>query len=115
MARMGRGRWQRGGAYARGAEPMERGQGSLMGAVAHRARLRSQVRPSAGRAFPSRDRIPEVAAGQKAARLPLRPARSNDRLRSEEGFRRGRAKGISQDMMGIAALNPSYGLSIHLA
>jgi ATP-dependent DNA ligase len=44
----------RGDADAGRTEPVERRQGSVVGAAAHRARLRSEVRPHAGRSLPPR-------------------------------------------------------------
>ena len=41
-------------AHARRPEPLERGQGSLVGAAADRARVRGEVRPPAGRPLPPR-------------------------------------------------------------
>src|SRR5262249_32293136 len=45
---------------------------------------RSEVRPHAGRSFPSRGHLPALAARQAAARLPLRSARSHQALRIGE-------------------------------
>ena len=64
-------------AHAGRAEPLERGQGPLVGAAAHRARVRGEVRPPAGRPLPARGRLPALAAGQAARGLPLRPARGH--------------------------------------
>ena len=50
--------------HARRAEPLERRQGSVVGAAADRAGLRGQVRPSAGRPLSPRGDLPAVAAGQ---------------------------------------------------
>ena len=76
-------------AHARRAEPLERRQGSVVGAAAHRARVRGEVRPPAGRSLPPRGDVPALAARQAAARLPLRSARGHDALRAREGLRRG--------------------------
>ena len=74
-----------------GAEPLERRQGSVVGAAAHRARVRGEVRPPAGRPLPPRGHLPALAAGQAAGRLPLRPARGHDSVRAREGLRRRRS------------------------
>src|SRR5438477_583288 len=62
------------------AEPLERGQGSLVGAAPGRTRMRSEVRPPAGQPVPPRGGLPAVAAGQAAPGLPLRSARSDQGL-----------------------------------
>ena len=56
------------------AEPLERGQGPVLGAAAHRARLRGEVRPPAGRPLPPRGHLHALAARQAARGVPLRPA-----------------------------------------
>ena len=68
------------------AKPLERGQGFVMGAAAHRARMRGEVRSHAGRSLPSRSHLPALAARQAAAGLPLRPARSHPTLRARENL-----------------------------
>ena len=85
----GRGRRRRDDAHARRAEPMERREGSVMGAAADRARVRGEVRPHAGRSLPPRRGLSTLAPGQAAGRLPLRSARGHDPLRAREGLRRG--------------------------
>ena len=57
-----------------------------MGAAAHRARLRGEVRPPAGRPLPPRDALPALASGQAAGGVPLRPARGHDALRACRRF-----------------------------
>ena len=49
------------------AEPVERGQGFVVGAAADRARVRSEVRPYARRSFPSCGDVPAVAADEQPA------------------------------------------------
>ena len=80
-------------AHARRAEPLERGQGSLVGAAADRAGVRGQVRPHAGRPLPPRGGLPALAARQGARGLPLRSARGHGALRAREGLRRGGPSG----------------------
>ena len=48
-----------------------------------------KYRPPAGRSLPPRGYLSEMAPGQAAERVPLRPARGHARLRAREGFRRG--------------------------
>ena len=74
-----------------GQKPLDRRQGPVVGAAAHRARLRGQVRPPAGRSLPPRDALPALASRQAAEGLPLRSARGHDALRAEEGFRGARS------------------------
>ena len=69
-------------------EPMERRQGPVVGAAAHRARVRSEIRPHAGRPVPPRRGVPALARRQAAVGLRLRPARGHDSLRAFEGLRR---------------------------
>ena len=57
-----------------GAEPLERGQGPVVGAAAHRARVRGEVRSPAGRSLPPRRHLPPLAARQAARGLSLRSA-----------------------------------------
>src|SRR4030095_387609 len=58
------------------------------GTVADRTRLRGQVRPHAGPAFPPRCGIPAMASRQATRRLPLRSARGHDAVRARERLRR---------------------------
>src|SRR6185503_15042897 len=74
-------------AHARRPEPVERRQGSVVGAVAHRAGVRGEVRPHAGSALPARCGVPAVATRQEADRLPLRSARGDDAVRARESIR----------------------------
>ena len=53
-----------GGRDARRPEPMERRQGSVVGAAAGRTRLRGELRPHAGRPLPPRGDLPAVAGRQ---------------------------------------------------
>jgi ATP-dependent DNA ligase len=69
-------------------EPLERGQGPVVGAAAHRARVRGEVRPHAGRSLSPCRHLPALAPRQAARSLPLRSARGYG-LMSCEGFRRG--------------------------
>src|SRR2546428_4512337 len=86
MARLGR---RRCGirAHARRTEPLERGQGPFLGALADRTRVRSEVRPSAGGPLPARGDLPALAARQAAEGMPLRPARGHETLRARERVR----------------------------
>ena len=61
-------------AHAGRDQPLEPRQGSVVGAAAHRARLRGGLRPPAGRSLPPRDALRPLAPRQAARRLPLRPA-----------------------------------------
>ena len=85
LARLGQRRRRR-EPHARRAEPLERRQGPVLGGAAARARLRSEIRPSAGRSLPPCRRVRALAPGQGAAGLPLRPARSDDAFRVVGGF-----------------------------
>ena len=77
-------------AHAGRAEPLERGQGSVVGAAAHRARVRGEVRPHAGRSLPPRRDLPALAAGQAAARTAATTSsRSRRRYELEKVFGRG--------------------------
>ena len=96
VARVGR-QAERGDESTRHAgrpEPLERGQGSVVGAAADRARLRGEVRPHAGAAVPPRGGLSALAARQAAERLPLRSARGHDSLRAREGVRCGQSPGF---------------------
>jgi hypothetical protein len=64
-------------AHARRTEPLEPGQGSLLGAPARGAGMRGQIRPSPGRPFPARGRLRALASRQTPAGLPLRSARGH--------------------------------------
>ena len=64
------------------------GKDLVLGGAAHRARLRGEVRSSARRSFPPCHAVPTMAPGQVTRGVPLRPARSHDALRVEEGLRR---------------------------
>ena len=75
---MGRRRAARDHANARRSEPLERRQGPVVGTAAHRAGVRGEVRPHAGRSLPPRGGVPALASRQAAARLPLRSAGSHD-------------------------------------
>ena len=69
-------------------EPLEPGQGPLVGAAPRRARRRGRLRPPAGRPVPSRDDVPPLAAGQGARGLPLRPAGDDRAIRARAHLRR---------------------------
>ena len=58
-----------------GAEPLEPGQGSVVGAAASGARRRGRVRSHAGQPLPSHGAVPPLAHGQEARRLHVRAAR----------------------------------------
>ena len=79
------------GRDARRTEPLERRKGSLVGTAADRARLRGQVRSSAGRPLPSRRDVSPLARGPNPRRLPVRSARGHCRVRTGQGVRCGRA------------------------
>ena len=81
-------------AYARRPEPLERRQGPVMGAAAHRARLRSEVRPHAGHAVPPRGRLPALARRQAA---DATAATTSSRSRPLTSFRRcsARRRGVA--------------------
>ena len=76
----GQTRWLRRHADARRAEPLECGQGSVLGTVADRARLRGQVRSHAGRSLSPRGALSVRRPDKPPSRLPLRPARGHDAL-----------------------------------
>src|SRR4051812_46819913 len=87
MARMGnRGRW-RDGAHAGRPEPLERGEGSVLGAASGRAGLRGQVRPPARRPLPPCDDVPAMEAGQEPGGVSVRPAGGHDAVRAAESIR----------------------------
>ena len=54
-------------ADARRTEPMERGEGPVVGAAADRARLRGEVRPHAGRSVPARRDLPRWRPDKRPA------------------------------------------------
>ena len=85
---MGRRRAARDHQNARRSEPLERREGPVVGAAPHRARVRGEVRPHAGRSVPPRVGVPALAARQAAARVPLRSARSHDAVRARQSLRR---------------------------
>ncbi len=58
---------ERRNADARRPEPLERGQGSVVGAAAHRARVRGEIRSPAGRSVPPRCGVPALASGRQPA------------------------------------------------
>ena len=68
-------------------EPLECRQGSVVGAAAHRARMRSEVRPHAGRSLPACGDVSALARRQAAGRLPLRSARGHSGFRAFRGLR----------------------------
>ena len=68
-------------ADARRPEPLERRQGPVVGAAAHRAGLRSEVRPPAGRPLPPRARR-SCAGGPTRARPSAATTSSRSRRRS---------------------------------
>src|SRR5438132_887400 len=72
--------------HARRAESLERRQGPLVGAAAHRAGVRGEIRPLAGRPLPPRRDVPALAAGQAARCLSLRPARGRAPLPARQGL-----------------------------
>ena len=55
-------------------------QGLVVGAAAHRARVRGQVRPSAGRSLPPRDAFPALAARQAAGAIAATTSSRSRRL-----------------------------------
>ena len=94
MARMGAGRGERNAAHARRAEPLERGQGPFLGAAAHRARVRGEVRPPAGRPVPARGDLPALAPGQAARDCRYDQLEVHQRLRARKGLRGGFLIGV---------------------
>ena len=50
-------------------KPVERRQGPFVGAAAHRARVRSEVRPPAGRPLPPRHSVPAMATRRRLLRV----------------------------------------------
>jgi ATP dependent DNA ligase domain len=68
------------------ADGTTRRKGSLVGSGPRRACLRGQVRPHAGRSLSTRGGFSPLAAGQTAGGLPLRPARSDDSVRTRESI-----------------------------
>ena len=64
------------------------GKDLSLGGAAARARVRSEIRPPAGRSLPPCRRVPALAPGQAAAGLPLRPAGSDDAVRAGKCLRR---------------------------
>ena len=79
LARVGGLGRRRPGAHAWRPEPLERGQGSLVGTAAHRAGLRGEVRPPAGLALPPCHGVPALAPRQ-AARPTAATTSSRSRL-----------------------------------
>ena len=104
-------RSRRDDAHARRAEPLERGQGSVVGAAAHRAGLRGEVRPPAGRSLPPRrDRSCAGARTSRRADCRYDQLEVTTALRAREGFRRAgairadRARSASGSSSGIERL-----------
>ena len=81
VAGVGR-RGRRLGADAGRGQPVEPGEGSLLGAGPDRARVRGRVRPPAGRPLPARRDLRALAAGQVARGVPVRPARGHPARRA---------------------------------
>src|SRR5262249_21624306 len=68
-------------------EPLEPGQGLVLGAVTSRTGGRSRLRPHAGQPLPSHSAVSQVAHGQEAERLHVCPARSRPARRAGGDFR----------------------------
>ena len=77
--------------HARRPEPLERGQGSVVGAAAHRARLRGEVRSPAGRSLSSRRHL--FCAGGRTSRRAI-AATISSRSRLLTSSRRFSRRGI---------------------
>ena len=88
VARLGRGAGASATRMPGGAEPLERRQGPVVGAAAHRARVRGEVRPPAGRPLPPRGDLPALAAGQAAGATA---ATTSSRSRRRTSSRRSSA------------------------
>ncbi len=69
-------------------QPLEPGQGPLLGADPDRARLRGEVRPPARRPLPACGRVHALASRQAAGGLPLRPARGHSSRRARRDLRK---------------------------
>ena len=67
---------------------MERRQRSVVGTASHRAGVRSEIRPHAGRSLSPRGGLSALAARQASGRLHLRSVGGYDPLRAREGLRR---------------------------
>ena len=94
VARMGRGGRARDDADARRPEPLERRQGSLVGAAADRAGVRGQVRPHAGGSIPPRGGLSALAPRQAAGAIAATTSSRSRRLTSSRrcSARRGRVR-----------------------
>src|SRR6185503_6477999 len=86
LARMGRGHGRL-AANAGRPEPVEPGQGPVLGAATHRARVRGEVRPPAGGPLPPRHHLPALAPRQAPGGLPLRSARGDAARRAGADLR----------------------------
>ena len=96
VARLGRGAGRVDQRMPGGAEPLERRQGSVVGAAAHRARLRGEVRPPAGRPLPPRRRC--SCAGGPTSRRPT-AATTSSRSRRLTSSRRSSAPVSRRDSL----------------
>ena len=90
LARVGGSHGRRQHAHARRPEPVERRQGSVVGAAADRARVRGEVRPYAGRPLPARGGVRAVAA---RSRSRATAATTSSRSRRLTSSRRSSARG----------------------
>ena len=79
-------------AHARRPEPLEPGQGPVLGAAAAGAGRRSRLRAHAGRALPPHGAVSAMAHRQEASRLHLRAARSRPAAGADGDFRRAAAE-----------------------
>ncbi len=75
-----------GSADARRAEPMERRQRSVVGAATHRAGVRSEVRPHAGRSLPPCGDVPALARATRRRRTAATISSRSLRLTSLPTF-----------------------------
>ncbi len=72
----------------RGDQPLECGQGPVVGPVAPRARRRGRLRPHAGRPVPAHRAVPPLARRPRGPLVHLPPARTAHALRPRRGARR---------------------------
>src|SRR5262249_55762987 len=87
-------------------EPLEPGQGLVLGAVTSRTGGRSRLRPYAGQPLPSHSAVSQVAHGQEAERLYICPARSCSARRAGGDFRR-RSLSFAVSVQNVQAFNRS--------
>src|SRR5688572_13962635 len=104
-------------AHAGRAQPLERRQGPVVGAVTNRTGVRGEVRPHAGRSVPPCRDVPALARRQARDRMHLRAARSYSGLRACRGFRcisryAATCSGVASDQgFGIGGRSGCFGRS----